>query len=300
MRYYNTTHYPMIWYNKVAAINDALSIALARQRASYLCHAFYDAYTRSPLQDSRLFGPSPWKILRHYLWEMGSWATQPLAKILRAGILLWRPGVPVVCTGRAAIQVDANGAPMRQRGCAVLYFTSNYGLKTRKHMLVMYCMPPLYCTVMYFISLVLQTRPPNFSTRDWIVYIPQRGVQWKQGVVIYMMLHTSLLHHTTPIRCTPLRVPPPVMNTQNCADSSAAWIGRGETGRSPELYYIYIYIYTHICIDTYIHTCATRRPSTNTYIHTYIHTYRKNTRIKQNKQTNKQRATNRANIRAAQ
>ena len=24
-------------------------------------------YTRSPLEDSRLFGPSPWKILRHYL-----------------------------------------------------------------------------------------------------------------------------------------------------------------------------------------------------------------------------------------
>ena len=25
------------------------------------------AYTRFPLEDSRLFGPSPWKILRHYL-----------------------------------------------------------------------------------------------------------------------------------------------------------------------------------------------------------------------------------------
>ena len=24
-------------------------------------------YTRSPLEDSRLFGPSPWRILRHYL-----------------------------------------------------------------------------------------------------------------------------------------------------------------------------------------------------------------------------------------
>ena len=28
-------------------------------------------YTRSPLEDSRLFGPSPWKILRHYLWTNG-------------------------------------------------------------------------------------------------------------------------------------------------------------------------------------------------------------------------------------
>ena len=26
-----------------------------------------DYYTRSPLKDSRLFGPSPWKILRYYL-----------------------------------------------------------------------------------------------------------------------------------------------------------------------------------------------------------------------------------------
>ena len=28
-------------------------------------------YTQSPLEDSRLFGPSPWKILRHYLWTNG-------------------------------------------------------------------------------------------------------------------------------------------------------------------------------------------------------------------------------------
>ena len=47
-----------------------------------------------------------------------------------------------------------------------------------------------------------------------LLYIPQRGVQWKQGVVIYMMLYTSLLHNTTPIHCTPLRLHPPLMNTQ--------------------------------------------------------------------------------------
>ena len=28
-------------------------------------------YTRSPSQDFRLFGPRPWKILRHYLWTNG-------------------------------------------------------------------------------------------------------------------------------------------------------------------------------------------------------------------------------------
>ena len=44
--------------------------------------------------------------------------------------------------------------------------------------------------------------------------IHQRGVQWKQGVVICMVLHTSLLYNPTPIRCTPLPLHPPVMNTQ--------------------------------------------------------------------------------------
>ena len=34
--------------------------------------------------------------------------------------------------------------------------------------------------------------------------IHQRGVQWKQGVVVYMLLDTSVLYDTTPIHCTPL------------------------------------------------------------------------------------------------
>ena len=46
------------------------------------------------------------------------------------------------------------------------------------------------------------------------LYILQRGVQWKQGVVIYMMLYTSLLYNTTPIHCTPLPLHPPVLNTR--------------------------------------------------------------------------------------
>ena len=41
------------------------------------------------------------------------------------------------------------------------------------------------------------------------------GVQWKQGVVICMVLYTSLLYATTPIHCTPLRLHPPVMNIQD-------------------------------------------------------------------------------------
>ena len=41
------------------------------------------------------------------------------------------------------------------------------------------------------------------------IKIHQRGVQWKQGVVICMLLYTSLLYNTTPSaappsHCTPL------------------------------------------------------------------------------------------------
>ena len=50
------------------------------------------------------------------------------------------------------------------------------------------------------------------------------GVQWKQGVVIYWMLYTSLLYNATPIHCTPLPLHPPVMNTQ--ARRLAAWRDR--------------------------------------------------------------------------
>ena len=46
------------------------------------------------------------------------------------------------------------------------------------------------------------------------IKIHQRGVQWKQGVVIRMVLDTSLLYTATPIYCTPLPLHPPVMNTQ--------------------------------------------------------------------------------------
>ena len=35
--------------------------------SSILCITSTHSYTRSPLEDSSLFGPSPWKILRHYL-----------------------------------------------------------------------------------------------------------------------------------------------------------------------------------------------------------------------------------------
>ena len=51
--------------------------------------------------------------------------------------------------------------------------------------------------------------PWDFTSRQEDLKIHQRGVQWKQGVVIYMLLYTSLLYNTTPIHaprshCTPL------------------------------------------------------------------------------------------------
>ena len=45
------------------------------------------------------------------------------------------------------------------------------------------------------------------------IEIHQRGVQWKQSVVIDLMLYTSFLYNTTPIHCTPIPLHPPVMNT---------------------------------------------------------------------------------------
>ena len=40
------------------------------------------------------------------------------------------------------------------------------------------------------------------------IKIHQRGVQWKQGVVVYIILQAVLLYNTTP-----LRMHPPLMNT---------------------------------------------------------------------------------------
>ena len=58
-----------------------------------------------------------------------------------------------------------------------------------------------------------------------IVKIHQRGVQWKQGVVICMVLYTSLLYNTTLIHCTPLPLHPPLMNTQGVAPRGSQTFG---------------------------------------------------------------------------
>ena len=65
--------------------------------------------------------------------------------------------------------------------------------------------------------------PQRGAARVVSLYILQRGVQWKQGVVICMVLYTILLYNTTPIHCTPLRLHPPVMNTQSCHAGEASF-----------------------------------------------------------------------------
>ena len=84
-----------------------------------------------------------------------------------------------------------------------------------------------------------------------LLKIHRRGVQWKQGVVIYMMLYTSLSYNTTPIHCTPLPLHPP-----SSEYPPASWCAI-----SPRIYiYIYIYFYTHTHISVsyvyiYIYIC---------------------------------------------
>ena len=64
------------------------------------------------------------------------------------------------------------------------------------------------------------------------LYILQRGVQWKQGVVIYMTLCTSLLCNTTPILCTPDPLHPPLQSIHPLSRStcSCMLIGLTQSG----------------------------------------------------------------------
>ena len=112
------------------------------------------------------------------------------------------------------------------------------------------------CDVSVVRSRSLRRSPP--------VYIPQRGVLWKKGVVIYLTLYTSLLHNTTPIHCTPDPLHPPLQSIKSQAPLPPGRCLR-EPPRSPapppprssrgRLYiYIYMYIYiVHIYIYIYIH-----------------------------------------------
>ena len=72
----------------------------------------------------------------------------------------------------------------------------------------------IYIYIYTHIHSSLQRLALALSSRDLMrLKIHQRGVQWKQGVVICMLLYTSLLYNTAPIHRTPLPLHPPVMNT---------------------------------------------------------------------------------------
>ena len=49
-----------------------------------------------------------------------------------------------------------------------------------------------------------------------IFKIHQRGVQWKQGVVVQIRLYTVLVYNTSPIHCTSLPLHPPLRNVEIC------------------------------------------------------------------------------------
>ena len=97
------------------------------------------------------------------------------------------------------------------------------------------------------------------------VYILQRGVQWKQGVVIYTTLCTSLLYNATPIHCTPDPLHPPLQSIQGrqrrAADGSLVGIIYHIVFLCYVILHIYIYIYVYIYI--YIYMCI--------YIYIYIY-----------------------------
>ena len=71
----------------MAGVDMALaSFVRLRQILRVLC------YTRSPLEDSRLFGPSPWKILRHYLRTNGFLSNPASGENLLSGNLVMETG----------------------------------------------------------------------------------------------------------------------------------------------------------------------------------------------------------------
>ena len=78
------------------------------------------------------------------------------------------------------------------------------------------CYMCIYIYIYTYIYIYIYSNSQQSTERSapQVFKIHQRGVQWKQGVVIYMTLYTSLIHKTIPIHCTPLALHPPLMNTQ--------------------------------------------------------------------------------------
>ena len=85
------------------------------------------------------------------------------------------------------------------------------------------------------------------------LYILQRGVQWKEGVVVYIILQAALLYNSTPIHCTPLRLHPPLQSIhlrQVLCLQAASPMYHYYYINCTILYYYYTYIYNIIIIIT--------------------------------------------------
>ena len=76
-----------------------------------------------------------------------------------------------------------------------------------------------------YVYIYIYTHTP-YALFFFLLKIHQRGVQWKQGVVVYIMLY-ALLHDATPIHCTPLPLHPPcdeyLMFFLSCAPSGVVY-----------------------------------------------------------------------------
>ena len=88
-------------------------------------------------------------------------------------------------------------------------------------LLIMVIMMQLIYLISYASTHRLISRTPRLDLAG-PVYILHRGVQWKQGVVIYMTLCTSLLYNTTPIHCTPDPLHPPLQSIQGSGEQKVA------------------------------------------------------------------------------
>ena len=96
--------------------------------------------------------------------------------------------------------------------------------------------------------------------------IHQREVQWKQGVVVYIILRGCFI--IPPSTAPPSRLHPPLMNTQETPGGN----GNGAPGLSIHVIYIYIYIWTLNYQSLYkLYTYLSIYLSI--YIYIYIHIY---------------------------
>ena len=99
------------------------------------------------------------------------------------------------------------------------------------------------------------------------VYIPQTGVQWKQGVVVHIVLCAVLLYNTTPIHRTPLRLHP-------FDEYPACAVGhRGQKAASPAEFRRISGMIPTCVQDSNRIPAAQAALSLSLYIYIYIHTY---------------------------